>query len=65
MGGIDQFIGDGKINYSPEQVLDIFYKLNVYKTAWLTFDWQHISNPGFNADRGPVEVYGLRAHFEF
>jgi len=64
-GGIDQFIGDGKINYNPEQVLELFYKYNVYKTAWLTLDYQHISNPGFNADRGPVDVYGVRAHFEF
>ncbi len=65
MGGIDQFIGDGKINYSPERVWELFYKLNVYKTAWLTLDYQYISNPGFNADRGPVDVYGVRAHFEF
>ncbi|MGD0960630.1 MAG: carbohydrate porin, partial [Methylomonas sp.] len=41
MGGIDQFIGDGKINFRPEHVLELFYKLNVYKTAWLTFDYQH------------------------
>ena len=65
MGGIDGFIGDGKINYSSEQVVDIFYKLNLISSAWVTFDYQHIANPAFNADRGPVDVYGVRAHFEF
>lgn len=65
MGGIDGFIGDGKINYSPEQVVDIYYKLNLISSAWATLDYQHIENPAFNADRGPVDVFGLRAHFEF
>lgn len=65
MGGIDGFVGDGKINYSPEQVVDVFYKVNLISSAWATFDYQHITNPAFNADRGPVDVYGVRAHFEF
>lgn len=65
LGGIDGFIGDGKLNYSPEEVVDIYYKLNLVSSAWMTVDYQHISNPAFNADRGPVDVYGIRAHFEF
>jgi carbohydrate-selective porin OprB len=65
LGGIDGFIGDGKINYRPEQVVDIYYKFNLISSAWMTLDYQHISNPAFNSDRGPVDVYGARAHFEF
>ncbi|MGZ4959447.1 MAG: carbohydrate porin [Methylomonas sp.] len=65
LGGIDGFIGDGKINYRPEQVVDIYYKLNLISSAWMTLDYQHISNPAYNADRGPVDVFGVRAHFEF
>lgn len=65
LGGVDGFIGDGKINYQPEQVVDIYYRLNLLSFAWLSMDYQHIVNPGYNADRGPVDVYGLRAHFEF
>lgn len=64
-GGVDGFIGDGRIHYSPEQVVDVFYKLNLISSAWASFDYQHIAHPAFNADRGPVDVYGLRAHFEF
>lgn len=65
LGGVDAFIGDGKINYQPEQVVDLYYKLNLLSFAWMTLDYQHIANPGYNADRGPVDVYGVRAHFEF
>lgn len=65
MGGVDGFIGDGKISYAAEQVVDLYYKYQPFKSVWLTADYQHIANPANNADRGPVNVYGLRAHFEF
>jgi len=65
MGGIDGFIGDGKINNKPEQVVDIFYKWHVISSSWLSFDYQHLANPAYNADRGPVNIYGVRVHFEF
>ncbi len=65
LGGIDGFIGDGKINYKPEQVLDIFYKYHFIKSTWLSLDYQHIANPAYNADRGPVDIYSGRVHFEF
>jgi hypothetical protein len=64
MGGVDGFIGDGKINYKPEQVVDIYYQWHVIKSTWLTFDYQYLSNPAFNADRGPVNIYNARVHFE-
>lgn len=65
MGGIDGFVGDGRIKDRPEHVVDIFYSVNLLKTLWVTADYQHITNPGFNADRGPVNVYGMRVHAEF
>ena len=65
LGGIDGFIGDGKIHYRPEEVIDIFYSFNIWNELWLTADYQHIANPAYNADRGPVEIYALRAHLEF
>ncbi|CAD6878362.1 OmpA-like transmembrane domain [Methylomonas albis] len=65
LGGVDGFIGDGNLRYRPEQVVDIYYKLRLLPSAWMTLDYQHIANPAYNADRGPVDVYGVRAHFEF
>ncbi|WNB77393.1 carbohydrate porin [Methylomonas koyamae] len=64
-GGVDGFIGDGSIRYRPEQVFDIYYKANLVPSVWLTLDYQRIFNPAYNSERGPVDIYGIRAHFEF
>jgi hypothetical protein len=65
--GMSYFIGDGypNMNYAPEQVLESFYSYSLTKTQWLTFDYQFVRNPAYNADRGPVNVYALRYHTEF
>ncbi len=65
MGGVDGFIGDGKINQKAEKGLNLFYSVNLYRSIWFTGDYQHIINPGFNADRGPVDVYSMKMHLEF
>lgn len=65
LGGVDGFVGDGRITAASERVLEAFYSVNLTATLWLTGDYQHISNPGFNADRGPVDIFGVRAHGEF
>jgi hypothetical protein len=65
MGGVDGFIGDGTIRPAAESVLEAFYSFNVLSSAWVSLDYQHITNPAFNADRGPVDVFGGRVHAEF
>ena len=64
-GGISFFIGDGWLNYHPEQIFETYYNLNVTKNLWFTADVQRIWNPAYNADRGPVNVFGARIHAEF
>jgi high affinity Mn2+ porin len=64
-GGIDGFIGDGKLNQASERVIEIFYSFNVIRSLWVSADYQHISNPAYNADRGPVDIFGARIHAEF
>ena len=64
-GGISFFIGDGVLRYQPEQILETFYSWQVIKGTWLTADVQRIQNPAYNALRGPVNVFALRAHAEF
>ena len=64
LGGIDGFIGDGRISYKPERVFEAYYNINLTKRFWLTLDLQRVANPAYNADRGPVSVAGLRLHFE-
>ncbi|WFU82473.1 carbohydrate porin [Bradyrhizobium sp. CIAT3101] len=64
-GGTGLLIGDGQLNYSPERILEAYYawKLNTWTT--LTFDYQFVANPAYNADRGSVSVFSGRLHAEF
>ena len=65
-GGYGFLIGDGRLNYSPEMIAELYYKINAYqKKFWLTPDYQFILHPAYNADRGPVNVFGIRVHVEF
>jgi high affinity Mn2+ porin len=65
MGGIDGFIGDGTIHAAPESSVDVFYSAFLKRSLWLTGDFQHIANPAFNSDRGPVNIFSVRIHGEF
>ena len=66
-GGYGFIIGDGLGNYpkgiKPEFIVEAQYNLR-YKFLTLTPDYQFIVNPAYNPGRGPVNVVGLRAHFE-
>jgi high affinity Mn2+ porin len=58
-------IGDGRLNYGKEGILEVYYRAQLAKTLWATIDYQFINNPAYNRDRGPVNVFGVRAHVEF
>ena len=64
-GGLGAFIGDGKINYRPEQIIETYYSMNLMSGLKLSVDYQHITNPAYNGDRGPANFYGTRIHFEY
>ena len=65
-GGYGFLIGDGKLNYAPEMIAELYYKINAFqKKFFITPDYQFIVNPAYNKDRGPVNVFSLRAHVEF
>ena len=64
-GGLGFELGDGKINYAPEMVVETYYNLRVRKGIFVTLDLQAIADPGYNRDRGPVFFAGLRGHYEF
>ena len=65
LGGVDGFIGDGGLRQASEELFEVFYSFAVVSDVWLSADYQLIVNPAFNADRGPVNLFGLRAHAEF
>ncbi len=64
-GGLGITVGDGRLTYSPEAILETYYSARLSRYAWVSLDYQHIWNPAYNADRGPVHVFGVRFHGEF
>lgn len=64
-GGMGFLLGDGALNYSRERVFETYYNWEPAKGFGVTLDWQHIANPGFNRDRGPVNIGSVRLHVEF
>lgn len=64
-GGIGFIIGDGKLNYSNEAIIESFYRVKCNSFIYLSADYQLIVNPGYNKDRrGPVGISGIRLHIE-
>lgn len=63
-GGYGFLIGDGKLNYSHEQIIEFYYSFNFLRFLFMSPDYQFINNPGYNKDRGPVHVVSLRLHFQ-
>lgn len=64
-GGLGLLVGDGfgqPAKAGPEQIFETYY--NVAITKWLnaTADYQLVNHPAYNADRGPVHVFGFRLH---
>lgn len=64
-GGLGPLIGDGALNYRRERVFETYYALAMNKALTFTADYQLITNPAYNADRGPVSVFTGRLHGEF
>lgn len=64
MGGLDFIIGDGRLNYGPEYMWESYYCARVTRGFFFSFDLQHIANPAYNQDRGPVWVESIRLHIE-
>ncbi|HET7183569.1 MAG TPA: carbohydrate porin [Terriglobales bacterium] len=65
LGGLGFLLGDGGLNYGRESIVESFYTAHLWRGVYAGIDLQHINNPGYNRDRGPVIVPGLRLHLEF
>ena len=64
-GGLGPLIGDGKLpHYSLEKVIETYYDVEVTKNIHLAVDYQFVANPAYNADRGPINIFGARFHFQ-
>ena len=65
-GGLGILIGDGQLtNYSMEKIFEAYYSYAVTPAVKLTFDYQFIADPAYSADRGPVNIFAGRVHWQF
>ncbi len=64
-GGDGFLLGDGRLDYGRERIVEAYYRMQVMPHVQIGPDLQWIRNPGYNRDRGPVRYAGLRAHLEF
>jgi hypothetical protein len=64
-GGVGFLLGDGKLNYGRENIVETYYTIHAWRGIYVAPGLQHIVDPGYNRDRGPVLVPSFRAHVEF
>lgn len=64
-GGQGILIGEGYMPYASEGIIESYYQWQVSKWLSVALNYQRISKPGYNRERGPVNVGGLRLHAEF
>ena len=64
-GGKGFLLGDGALNYGAEQLAELYYSAAlIKKSLFLSGAYQFILYPGYNKDRGPVNVFSVRVHME-
>jgi high affinity Mn2+ porin len=65
-GGLGILIGDGQLPHPGyEEILEAYYSYALSASTRLTADYQFIANPAYNTDRGPVNVFAGRFHWQF
>ena len=65
LGGLGFLLGDGRLNYAREDILESYYTTHNWRGLFTSLDSQLIAHPGYNQDRGPVEVFSVRTHVDF
>ena len=57
-GGLGVLIGDGQLpNSGLEKIFEAYYSYAHSSDMRVSFDYQFITNPAYNTDRGPVNVF--------
>jgi hypothetical protein len=54
-----------QMRYGRENIFETYYTTHVWRGIYMAPGLQHIVDPGYNRDRGPVLVPSFRLHLEF
>ncbi len=65
LGGLGFLLGDGKLSYAREDIIEGYYNLHAWRGVYYALDLQHFNHPGYNQARGPVLVESVRMHVDF
>jgi hypothetical protein len=65
LGGLGFLLGDGKLSYAREDILETYYTAHSWRGLFTSLDAQLIAHPGYNQARGPVAVFSVRTHVDF
>lgn len=64
-GGLGFILGDGRLNYGREFISETYYNARLWRGLNVAAQLSFVQNPGYNRDRGPIVVPGLRGHIDF
>jgi high affinity Mn2+ porin len=65
-GGIGILVGDGQLpNPGLEKIFEAYYSYALTASTRVSLDYQSVRNPAYNADRGPVNAFAARLHWQF
>jgi high affinity Mn2+ porin len=64
-GGLGILIGDGALRYGAERIFETYYSFQWNASTAVSFDFQHLRNPAYNRDRGPINIGAFRLHLQF
>jgi len=65
LGGRGFLLGDGKLRYGPEEIVEAYYRLQLGPYLQFSPDVQMLRHPGYNQDRGPAAVLSLRMNARY
>jgi high affinity Mn2+ porin len=61
LGGLGFLLGDGRLSYGRENIVETYYNTHVWRGLFTALDLQYIVYPGYNRDREPVAARSLRS----
>ena len=64
-GEVGFMLGEPGLKYSPEYIFEFQYVYDLGKNFMASPDYQFIINPGYDMNRSPIHVFGIRTHIEF
>jgi hypothetical protein len=64
LGGLGFLLGDGALDYARECIVEAYYDARLYRGVSFGVDYQLVVDPGYDAARGPVNVFAARLHLE-